>query len=98
MTADREALIALAAPKSDLGSVTENAGALVSRIERTADQDDRKWIVRTVMPVYGIAILVYLGAQLYLGRYNEAADVIKTAVLPVVTLVLGYYCARPERR
>jgi hypothetical protein len=64
---------------------------------RTPDEDDRKWIVRVIIPLYAVVVLVYLSSQLYLGRCNEAADLIKTAVLPVVTLLLGYYCARPQR-
>ena len=52
---------------------------------RHREAEDRSWIARRIINIFVGAI----GAVLFLT--SQAADVIKTAVLPVVTLVLGFY-------
>ncbi len=68
---------------------------------RTKDDDDRSWIARQIIYVFVGAVSAVLLLLLVdgLASHGEAwslvadraADLIKTAVLPVVTLVLGYY-------
>ena len=73
------------------------ANQVVDRLEH-AQQADRSFIVRWVVWLYvgsiGVAI-VYLGVVQGL-RWNEdfldgISELIKVAVVPVVTLVIGYY-------
>ena len=66
------------------------------------EADDRSWIAKVIIGVFvavifaGLGILV-AGAAMT-GKWDAAAtqavDLIKSAVLPIVTLVLGYYFGR----
>ena len=66
---------------------------------RTGDDVDRSWIARQIIHVFvgAVAIvLLLLSVQGYTsGKWSDvvssASDLIKTAVLPIVTLVLGFY-------
>ncbi len=66
------------------------------------DDTSRNWIARTIIWVFvgaivgGDLILVLQGWQsgTWLQAAAQAVDLIKSAVLPVVTLVLGYYFGR----
>ena len=65
----------------------------------TLADEDRSWIARRTIGVFIGAILAYLILLLLQGFQAgawadpaaRAEDMIKTIVLPVVTLVLGYY-------
>lgn len=79
------------------------ADQVVDRLE-DAEQADRSFIVRWVVYLYvgsiGIAI-VYLAVVQGL-RWSEhcpdgIAELIKVAVVPVVTLVIGYYFGTSRR-
>lgn len=58
---------------------------------------DRSLAAWVVIGVYAAAVLAFIGYLIDRGiccreeTYSEIAEVIKTAVLPVVTLVIGYY-------
>jgi hypothetical protein len=81
--------------------VRSEALATAAEAETTRDRDaaDRSWIARWIIGIFAVSvgavdvILVLQGlltkewAQVAL----QAADLIKTSVLPVVTLVLGFY-------
>jgi len=85
-----------------LGTVEHrSAAAQVVARSQTQDDDDRSWIARQIIYVFVGAVSAVLLLLLVdgLASHGEswslvadrAADLIKTAVLPVVTLVLGYY-------
>lgn len=74
----------------------------------TLDDFDRSRVASIIMIVYATVIAV--GLLLFIIRacradakdewsdlLKEAADLIKTAVLPIVTLVLGYYFGKSGR-
>lgn len=60
---------------------------------------DRSWIARRLILIYIFALAVVvlmLAIQAYTANNwtfasSQAADLLKTALLPIVTLVLGYY-------
>ena len=64
-----------------------------------SDNRHRGWVVFCVIGVYAVAILG-IGAYLVFGRRPERdsfkgmAEVLKIGVIPIVTLVIGYYFAR----
>ena len=69
------------------------------------EADDRSWIARRIIWVFlgviaaGLSILV-AGASMtgeWQDAGDQAVDLIKSTVLPVVTLVLGYYFGRSAK-
>jgi hypothetical protein len=82
--------------------VTAQARGTVADEVSHREADDRSWIARQIIWVFvgvivaGLGILTW-GAQ-ETGEWEDAADqaidLIKSTVLPVVTLVLGYYFGR----
>jgi hypothetical protein len=75
----------------------------VQRSSQAADASreaqDRSWIARWIIALFAIVVLIGLGflvgQAFQSARWDvagqQAIDLIKSAVLPVVTLVLGYY-------
>ncbi len=73
--------------------------------ERAREADDRSWIARRVINGFAVSIACVLvpiavgGAMT--GQWSSviaaAVDIIKSAVVPIVTLVLGYYFGRSSR-
>jgi hypothetical protein len=75
------------------------------RAEATLDQaalraaEDRSWIARRIIWIFtsviGVVLLLYSIAGFQTGQWSnaaaQAADLIKSVMLPVVTLVLGFY-------
>lgn len=83
-----------------LSSATSQAASAVQAISGTSQADaDRSWIARQIIKIFVTviaAVLVLLATQgVMTGEWGtvaaQAAELIKTAVLPIVTLVLGYY-------
>jgi len=80
-------------------AVAQAAQALADQQERTSQEKDRSWIARAIIRVFVVAVaavLVILAVQGIVAREwsnvtAQATDLIKSAVLPIVTLVLGYY-------
>jgi len=70
------------------------------------DDFDRSIIARVVLSVYSVAIvldfvLIVLRAWLdgdWSNVFNDAGELIKTAVLPILTLVLGYYFGKSKNQ
>jgi hypothetical protein len=68
-------------------------------------QQDRSWIARWIIRMFVIVIAAVLVILTLQGLLNgdwtqvatEATDLIKSAVLPIVTLVLGYYFGQADR-
>jgi hypothetical protein len=66
------------------------------------EADDRSMITRVVIQVFGYSLggvlLVIAGLAMLSGEHREAQasaiDLLKSVVLPIVTLVLGYYFGR----
>lgn len=97
---DAQALLdAIAAGRSR----TESNSANAQRSEEQREADDRSYITRTVMAAlrYGLPITVVL--LLVLSWLEPAAapeaikavvEIFKSVLLPVMTLVLGYYFGR----
>jgi hypothetical protein len=60
---------------------------------------DRTFIVKCVMSLYAISVCAAILYLFYKGlwggedTFDNIADLIKTAVIPVVTFVIGYYFA-----
>ena len=88
-----------------LGEVERTAGKAADAAKSPAqlDAEDRSWIARRVVEVFYKTILGVLALLAVAGLRDPsvwstvattAADVIKSAVIPVVTLVLGYYFGR----
>ncbi len=98
----------LEALQRDLSAAREQVRQSAQALERSAanqEADDRSLITRVVIGVFGASIAAVLsliaGLALYSGNTDQAAahsvDLLKSVVLPVVTLVLGYYFGRAAR-
>jgi hypothetical protein len=69
-------------------------------------EQDRSWIARSIIRMFVIVVgaaLVILALQGWLTTEwdkvaTEATDLVKSAVLPIVTLVLGYYFGQSDKR
>lgn len=80
----------------------ERAETDLKRREQTQEILDRSAITNTVMVVFGLALIgslaLLLLAGLLSGKWDTLAaaisDILKSVLLPVVTLVLGYYFGR----
>ena len=61
--------------------------------------EDRSWIARRIIWIFtaviGVVLLLYFISGLQSGQWGnaatQAADLVKSVILPVVTLVLGFY-------
>lgn len=94
-------------PDQRLGVSLEHVAAALEAVRRTAERedDDRSWIARTIIVVFvgtivaGLSILTLEGWMTgdWTRTTAQVTDLIKSAVLPVVTLVLGYYFGRSGR-
>jgi hypothetical protein len=83
-----------------LGTAATSAGNLAGVISSTTQADaDRSWIARKIITIFVWVVFGVLGLLtlqgIMTGQWalvaSQAAELIKTAVLPIVTLVLGYY-------
>ena len=91
---DRAAVIAARIEQAATGNQQAKAG-----LARTGDDDDRSWIARMIITVFVaviVIVLIFLAVQGYTTQNwtlaaNTASDLFKSAVLPIVTLVLGFY-------
>jgi hypothetical protein len=84
---------------------TEGASGQVSAAEREAVEFavSRRFITRIILWTWVGSLVLYAAVSLWAIREPAAAatgaavlDVIKTAVLPLTTLVLGYYMSRSK--
>lgn len=95
-----------------LRQILETAQSEVSRdtqdvdtLKPTQADQDRSWIARTIIWIFVGAVAGVLSLLLLRGIYTgdwetvttQAADILKSAVLPVVTLVLGYYFGQSSK-
>jgi uncharacterized membrane-anchored protein len=86
-------------------SVNKAIDSVAEQQIRTVQQRDRSWIARQIIWMFVIAViavLVILALQGWLtGNWEkvatEATDLVKSAVLPIVTLVLGYYFGQSDK-
>ncbi len=87
--------------------LTVESALTADRIEAIAQQEanDRSMITREVMQQFGIAVLAVF-ALLALSGFmskdwsktaDQSVDVIKSVILPIVTLVLGYYFGKSAK-
>ena len=94
-------LLQLEGRASTSSARAERAGTLADQVNRQ-EADDRSWIAKRIIGIFtgvvgGVLAILALGG-IKTGEWaaagNQAVDLIKSAVLPVVTLVLGYYFGR----
>lgn len=86
-------------------SVNKAIDSVAEQQIRTVQQQDRSWIARQIIWMFVIAVtavLVILALQGWLTQdwaqvATEATDLVKSAVLPIVTLVLGYYFGQSDK-
>jgi hypothetical protein len=86
-------------------SVNRAIESVAQQQSKSIQQQDRSWIARWIIRMFVIvvaAVLVILALQGILkGDWtqvaSEATDLIKSAVLPIVTLVLGYYFGQADK-
>jgi hypothetical protein len=86
-------------------SVNRAIESVAQQQTRSVQQQDRSWIARWIIRMFVIvvaAVLVILTLQGWLtGDWTkvatEATDLIKSAVLPIVTLVLGCYFGQSDK-
>jgi hypothetical protein len=70
-----------------------------------AEWSDRSWIARGVIWMFVVAILGVLAIYLLQGFMSgdwtsvarQASELVRSDVLPIVTLILGYYFGRSGR-
>lgn len=82
---------------TDLSSAAAQSVGLIP--SQTQADKDRSWIARQIITVFVTAIVGVFGLLALQGFVSghwdapasQAVELIKTAVLPIVTLVLGYY-------
>ena len=87
-----------------LSSLSSNLAESVGLVERpqppvSQAEKDRSWIAKQIIGVFTLAVgcvFLLLALQGFMTGHwdvqaNYASEIIKTAVLPVVTLVLGFY-------
>jgi len=84
---------------------TEGISGQISATEQEAVEAaaSRRFITRTILWTWVGSLVLYAGVSLWALRDPSAAgvaatifDVIKTVVLPLTTLVLGYYMSRSK--
>jgi hypothetical protein len=87
-------------------SVNRAIQTVAEQQTRSVEQEDRSWIAKWIIRMFVItvaAVLVILVLQGLLTKdwlqvSTEATDLIKSAVLPIVTLVLGYYFGQSDKK
>ncbi|MBV9783694.1 MAG: hypothetical protein JO264_07720 [Acidisphaera sp.] len=83
--------------------VSETAQSRLDRARQTRIDEDRSKITRTVFNILSIAIIATFVIIWTEGRSDpadatvQALDVLKSVVLPVVTLVLGFYFGQSSK-
>jgi len=78
----------------------------VATVTQNQADADRSWIARQIITVFvgtiSGALLLLLIQGMMSGQWtlvgSQAAELIKTAVLPIVTLVLGYYFGQSNNK
>ncbi len=86
-------------------SVNKTIESVAQQQARRIQQEDRSWIARRIILMFVIvigAVMVLLMVQGWRsGDWSqvatEATDLVKSAVLPIVTLVLGYYFGQSDK-
>lgn len=102
MADDAPSALELRVNQSGANAARAKAAAMTAA-ER--EDDDRSWIARAIIRVFvgvlavGLATLVLNGLMTgdWQNVTTQVIDLIKSTVLPVVTLVLGYYFGRSGR-
>ena len=98
-------LAALARRLARSEQATETREAELDRAVREQENRDRSAVTGMVMLVFAgtlvLSLVTFVAAGLFSGKWEVLApqivDVLKSIVLPVVTLVLGYYFGRGGR-
>jgi hypothetical protein len=71
--------------------------AAVRAAARQRHERDRSFIVKAVVGLYMVSVglivlyLLYRGAWYGEVVFSDAAEIVKVSILPVLTLVIGYY-------
>jgi uncharacterized protein YacL len=81
-------------------NLQEAAGAATEALERLRQARDRSFIVKCVVVLYGVVIgltVLYLITRGLLWKedtFDNVSEIVKVAVVPIVTLVIGYYFSK----
>ena len=81
-------------------NLQQAAGPATEALERLRQARDRSFIVKCVVVIYGVVIaltVLYLIARGLLWKedtFDNVSEIIKVAVVPIVTLVIGYYFSK----
>jgi hypothetical protein len=89
--------------EADTGQATQTLADEKNRLQQTMD---RSWIAKMIIYVFVGAVgvvLILMAVQGYAsGNWatvsGTAGDLVKSTILPVVTLVLGYYFGQSDRK
>jgi cell shape-determining protein MreD len=87
-------------------SFGQAAQSVADERNRTQQVIDRSWIAKAIIIVFVAAILAVLLLLLTEGVMTKdwthaaaaASDLVKSVILPIVTLVLGYYFGQSDRK
>lgn len=93
---------------NDAKSVISQAVKLTADVladDVSRKNDDRSWIARRMMVIFTIVVALVIMFNLIrgfqTGQWDKAAEaiaeVLKTTMLPIVTLVLGYYFGQSSK-
>jgi hypothetical protein len=96
--AGADSLAAISARVTEVESTLRQSSGIID-ISLAREAEDRSWIARAILWVFVISVAIVLlilwTEGIVTKEWNpvalQAADLIKTSVLPVVTLVLGFY-------
>jgi hypothetical protein len=94
-----------------INKAQENSTTLAQKVRDAPDplREQRDWIGKVIIGVFACALLLgfvtlvlegFRGqpdGQIWKEVATQATDLIKSAVLPIVTLVLGYYFGQSTR-
>ena len=84
-------------------TVQQSSRVIDTSLARAAD--DRSWIARSIIWIFsagiGVVLVLYFIEGWQSGQWSnaasQAADLIKSVMLPVVTLILGYYFGQSHK-
>jgi len=88
-----------------VGSEAEKTANAVKNAAPTQDEQDRSWIARTIIWIFVGAVSVVGFLLVLRGAFTGdwaavttmAVELLKSAVIPIVTLMLGYYFGQSSR-
>ena len=93
---------ALTKLSDDEGNLRQGATLAIQAVEKSRLAKDRTFIVKCVVSLYCVAIggtILYLICRGLFSKdstFSDISEIIKIAVVPILTLVIGYYFSKSE--